>query len=192
TPHHAQTTTPMPNTITCLALGLLTVSTSLAGAAEPAAVRFRDITASSGVRFVHTDGSSGRHYMVETVASGLGIIDYDGDGYPDLLFLNGSPLPGAPKPARMPTCELYHNNRDGTFTDVTASSGLGVPGYAMGCVVADYDNDGREDVFITYYGGQRLFHNNGNGTFTDVTEKAGLADRSLEHWIGAGCVFLDY
>ena len=92
---------------------------------QPCPIRFRDITEAAGIRFVHTDGSSGRHYFVEPYASGLGLIDYDGDGYLDILFLNGAPLPGAAQPSQPPTCALYHNNRDGTFTDVTASSGLG-------------------------------------------------------------------
>ncbi|MGO9199637.1 MAG: CRTAC1 family protein [Limisphaerales bacterium] len=176
-----------------IGLALLLASAAAQGAPGGAGpIRFRDITEAAGIRFVHTDGSSGRHYFVEPYASGLGLIDYDGDGYLDILFLNGAPLPGAAQPSQPPTCALYHNNRDGTFTDVTASSGLGAPGYALACVVADYDNDGYEDVFINYYGGQRLFHNNGNGTFTDVTAKAGLADPSLAHTIGAGCVFLDY
>ncbi|HOW66823.1 MAG TPA: CRTAC1 family protein [Candidatus Paceibacterota bacterium] len=157
------------------------------------AIRFRDATEPSGVRFVHTDGSSGKRYIVETVASGLGLIDYDNDGFPDLLFLNGNPLPGSPKPSRLSTNELYHNNRDGTFTDVTARSGLGVPGYAMGCAVADYDNDGLEDIFITNFGAHRLFRNQGNGIFADVTAKAGLSKASFgETCIGAGCAFLDY
>ena len=156
-------------------------------------IHFRDATESSGIRFVHTDGGSGKRYIVETVASGLGLIDYDGDGWPDILFLNGSPLPGTPPPSRMPTNALYHNNRDGTFTDMTAQSGMGKPGYAMGCAVADYDNDGHEDVFITQYGQHRLWHNNGNGTFTDVTEKAGLKNASFgANCVGAGCVWLDY
>ena len=171
---------------------LLLCAPAQAAPAGAGPIRFRDITEAAGIHFVHTDGSSGRHYFVETIASGLGLIDFDGDGWLDILFLNGAPLPGAAQPAKPPTCALYHNNRDGTFTDVTASSGLGVPGYALACAVADYDNDGYEDVFINYYGGQRLFHNNGNGTFADVTAKAGLEDPSLAHTVGAGCLFLDY
>ena len=156
-------------------------------------IRFRDATAAGGIHFIHTDGSSGKRYIVETVSCGLGLIDYDGDGSPDILFLSGGPLPGSPIPTRMPTNELYHNNRDGTFTDVTARSGVGIPGYAMGCAVADYDNDGSEDVFITNYGPHRLLHNNGDGTFADVTAKAGLAGASFgSNCVGAGCLFLDY
>ncbi len=157
-----------------------------------APIRFRNATEASGIRFVHTDGSSGQRYIVETVSCGLGLIDFDNDGWLDILFLNGEPLPGTAKPAKPPTCALYHNNRDGTFTDVTAGSGLDQPGYAMGCAVADFDNDGFEDIFITYFGYQRLYRNNGNGTFTDVTKKAGLEDASLKQWIGGGCLFLDY
>jgi hypothetical protein len=167
----------------CLSLGQ-----ALAGAP----IRFREATESSQVRFVHSDGSSGRHYIVETVASGLGLIDFDGDGHPDLLFLNGAPLPGTPASLRPPTNALYRNNRDGTFTDVTAGSGLDAPGYALGCAVADYDNDGREDIFITGYGAHWLYHNNGNGTFSDVTEKAGLARAAWPGCVGAGCLFLDF
>ncbi len=154
-------------------------------------IRFRNITPSSGVQFVHSDGSTGKRYIVETVASGLGLIDYDGDGYPDLLFLSGGPLAGGTNATTGSSLALYHNNHDGTFTDVTAKSGLAVPGYAMGCAVADYDNDGNEDVFVSYYGNHRLFHNNGNGTFTDVTDKAGLQNASCPGCVGAGCIFLD-
>lgn len=169
---------------------MLHTSPTLYGATP---IQFRDATEASGIHFIHTDGSSGRRYIVETVTCGLGLIDYDGDGYPDIFFLNGGSLPGSPKPERLPTNALYHNNHDGTFTDVTARSGVGIPGYAMGCTVADYDNDGHEDIFITNYGAHRLLHNNGDGTFTDVTEKAGLGRASFgPNCVGAGCAFLDY
>jgi len=162
---------------------------TLAGATP---IRFRNATEASGIHFVHTDGSSGKRYVVETVTAGLGLIDFDADGWPDILFLNGAPLPGTAKPARMPTNALYHNNRDGTFTDATASSGLDAPGYGLGCAVADYDNDGLEDVLITYYGPPRLYHNDGNGKFTDVTQKAGLGGADFPGCTGAGCILLDY
>jgi hypothetical protein len=175
-----------------LALGCELISGELKLEAA-AAIHFRDVTEAAGIHFVHSDGSSGQRYILETVASGLGLIDFDNDGYPDILFLSGQPLPGTPKPEKMPACAMYHNNRDGTFRDVTAGSGLDAPGYALGCAVADYDNDGFEDVLITYYGFQRLYHNNGgNGTFTDVSAKAGLAKESFNQWIGGGCIFLDY
>lgn len=169
------------------------VAGALAEVTAGTPIRFRDVIAASGIQFVHTDGSSGRRYIVETVTCGLGLIDYDGDSYPDILFLNGGPLPGSPTPKRLPTNALYHNNRDGTFTDVTVASGLAAPGYAMGCAVADYDNDGQEDVFITNYGAHRLWRNNGNGTFTDVTARTGLTGASTgPTCVGAGCAFLDY
>lgn len=156
-------------------------------------ISFRDATESSGVRFVHSDGSSGRRYVVETVTCGLGLIDYDNDGYLDLFFLTGSPLPGSPEVDRVPTNALYRNHGDGTFTEVTAQSGVGIPGYAMGCAVADYDNDGWEDIFITNFGAHRLLRNNGDGTFSDVTERAGLSDASYgATCVGAGTGFLDY
>ncbi|MGO8698475.1 MAG: CRTAC1 family protein [Limisphaerales bacterium] len=173
-----------------LCWGLALLISGPLSAAPP--IRFRDATATSGIQFVHSDGSSGKRYIIETVASGLGLIDYNGDGWPDIYFLNGAPLPGTPPPQQPTMNALYRNNRDGTFTDVTAQSGTGVSGYCLACAVADYDNDGYEDIFITGYGQNWLLHNNGNGTFTDVTEKAGLAHSSFPGCVGAGCAFLDY
>ena len=173
-----------------LCWGLALLISGPLSAAPP--IRFRDATATSGIQFVHSDGSSGKRYIIETVASGLGLIDYNGDGWPDIYFLNGSPLPGTPPPQQPTMNALYRNNRDGAFTDVTAQSGTGVSGYCLACAVADYDNDGYEDIFITGYGQNWLLHNNGNGAFTDVTEKAGLAHSSFPGCVGAGCAFLDY
>ncbi|MEK7676895.1 MAG: CRTAC1 family protein [Verrucomicrobiota bacterium] len=174
-----------------LFLACVLVAVAIPSAAGP--IRFRDATKSSGIGFVHTDGSSGKRYIVETVASGLGLIDFDNDGDLDIYFLNGAPLPGTPPPPRPPSNELYRNNGDGTFTDVTAPSGTGDSGYALGCAVADYDNDGHDDIFLTNYGGHRLLHNNGHGAFTDVTERAGLRSASTgADCVGAGCAFLDY
>jgi hypothetical protein len=171
-------------------VGLNLLTASPLSAAPP--IRFRDATDSSGIKFVHTDGSSGKHYIGETVASGLGLIDYNGDGWLDIYFLNGGPLPGDPQPDHPPMNALYRNNHDGTFTDVTIQSGTGISGYCLGCAVADYDNDGHEDIFITGFGRNWLLHNNGDGTFTDVTEKAGLGNSSYPGCVGAGCAFLDY
>ncbi len=178
------------NATVLVGFGLMLLTAGPVSGASP--IRFRDATQSSGIDFVHSDGSSGRHYIMETVASGLGLIDYNGDGWLDIYCLSGAPLPGAAQSNRPPMNALYRNNRDGTFTDVTSHSGAGVGGYCLGCVVADYDNDGFEDLFITGYGRNWLLHNNGNGTFTDVTEKAGLANSSYPGCVGAGCAFLDY
>jgi hypothetical protein len=136
-------------------------------------VRFTDVTQSSGIRFVHHNGAFGAKYLPETLGPGCAFIDYDNDGYPDILLIDGQDWPGHHQgPA---TLKLYHNNRNGTFTDVTAAAGLAVSMYGMGAAIGDYDNDGFDDIFVTALGQSRLFHNNGNGTFTDVTASAGLS-----------------
>jgi hypothetical protein len=135
-------------------------------------VRFTDITAAAGIRFTHNNGAFGAKYLPETLGPGCAFIDYDNDGYPDILLVNGQNWSG--HPATKSTLKLYHNNRNGTFTDVTVQAHLNISLYGMGVAVGDYDNDGFDDIFITAVGQSRLFHNNGNGTFTDVTEKAGL------------------
>ena len=134
---------------------------------------FTNITQASGVHFVHNSGATGKRYLPETLGAGAGFIDYDNDGYQDILFANGEDWPGAPR--HPSTLKLYHNNHNGTFTDVTQRSGLAVSMYGMGIAVGDFDNDGFDDVFVSAVGQSRLFRNNGNGTFTDVTQKAGLA-----------------
>ncbi len=135
-------------------------------------IRFEDITRAAGIRFVHNSGAFGKKYLPETMGPGVGFIDYENDGWQDIFLVNGMNWPG--HPGRVTTSALYHNNRDGTFTDVTRKAGLAVPMYGMGVAVADYDNDGHDDLFVTAYGQNHLFHNNGNGTFTDITKKAGL------------------
>jgi enediyne biosynthesis protein E4 len=135
-------------------------------------ITFRDITAQAGIRFVHNNAAFGKKYLPETMGPGCAFIDYDGDGYPDILLVNGEDWPGHSKTAS--TLKLYHNNQNGTFTDVTAKAGLAVTMFGMGVSVGDYDNDGHDDIFVTALGQSRLFHNNGNGTFTDVTKAAGL------------------
>jgi hypothetical protein len=135
-------------------------------------IQFRDITAKAGIQFVHNNAAFGKKYLPETMGPGCAFIDYDGDGYPDVLLVNGEDWPGHSKSAS--TLKLYHNNHDGTFTDVTRKAGLAVPMFGLGAAVGDYDNDGHDDLFITALGQSHLFHNNGNWTFTDVTKSAGL------------------
>jgi enediyne biosynthesis protein E4 len=136
-------------------------------------ITFADMTAQSGIRFVHNNGAFGKKYLPETMGPGCAFIDYDNDGWPDILLINGEDWPGHAK-AGATTPKLYHNNHDGTFTDVTRKAGLAIPMFGMGVAVGDYDNDGFEDIFITALGQSHLFHNNGNGTFTDATKAGGL------------------
>jgi len=134
-------------------------------------------------------GVDQKKYIIETNGCGVAFIDYDNDGWMDIFLLNGTRLEGSPA-GKQPASMLYHNNRDGSFSDVTAKSGLGRTGWASAVTVGDYDNDGFDDIFTTYWGQNALYHNNGNGTFTDVTSRTGLAT-SGTRW-GSGCVFVDY
>ena len=136
-------------------------------------IHFSDITAKAGIQFTHNNGAFGKKWLPETMGPGCAFIDYDNDGYPDILLINGTDFPGHTH-AGATTLKLYHNNGNGTFTDVTRQSGLAVPMYGLGVAVGDYDNDGFDDIFITALGQSHLFHNNGNGTFTDVTKAAGM------------------
>src|SRR6185312_16184665 len=155
--------------------------------ATPASISdiFIDATASSGLDFVHTNGMKGEYYFSEIIGSGVAIFDYDNDGRPDILVLDGTPLGEAKASEGRPPCSarLFHNEltvgeggvRALKFTDVTAKSGLCARGYGMGVAVGDYDNDGFVDLFITHFDApNQLFHNNGDGTFSDVTESAGV------------------
>ncbi len=170
---------------------LVLVATALTcAAAEPSAsIRFTDVTRQTGIGFVHTDGGSGRRFIVESVASGLATFDYDGDGDVDLYFLNGAPLPGSPIDAtRPPRNALYRNDGGWKFTDVTEAAGVGDTGYGLGVCVGDYDNDGDADLYLNNFGPNVLYRNNGDGTFSDVTREAGVANGDR---VGAGAVFLD-
>jgi enediyne biosynthesis protein E4 len=170
---------------------LLLAGLTLAGACVAAdatgPIQLRDVTAETGIRFVHTDGSSGRHYIVETVASGLALLDYDGDGYVDIYFLNGSALPGA-EFEQPPRNALYRNEGGWRFRDVTEEAGVGDTGYGLGVCIGDYNNDGHPDIYINNFGPNVLYRNNGDGTFTDVTAEAGVA---AGNQVGAGAAFLD-
>ncbi|MGE3510260.1 MAG: CRTAC1 family protein [Vicinamibacterales bacterium] len=150
---------------------------ALAGviAAPRAATRlFTDVTAQAGVRFVHNNGAFGRKYLPETLGSGVAVFDADGDGRQDLLFVNGSRWPGRTGPATRSA--LYRNTGGGRFADITVGSGLEAERYGMGAAAADYDGDGRVDVYITALGGNRLYRGLGGGKFADVTAAAGVAD----------------
>jgi len=136
-------------------------------------VTFRDITAQAGIHFTHNNGAFGKKWLPETMGPGCAFIDYDNDGWPDILLVNGTDWPGHAKNGAT-TLKLYHNNHNGTFTDVTQKAGLAIAFFGMGVAIGDYDNDGFDDIFITTVGQSHLFHNNGNGTFTDVTKAAGL------------------
>ena len=134
-------------------------------------------------------GVDTKKYIIETTGTGVAIFDYDNDGWPDIFVVNGTTLDPLPN-SNPVTSHLYHNNHDGTFTDVTDKAGLLHSGWGQGVCVADYDNDGNEDLFVTYYGKNVLYHNNGDGTFTDVSAKAGVAGTGSA-W-GSGCAFIDY
>ncbi|MFZ0272662.1 MAG: CRTAC1 family protein [Acidobacteriaceae bacterium] len=152
---------------------LLAVAAPFALTAPPSpSIHFTDITQKAGIHFTHNNGAFGRKFLPETMGPGVAFIDYDNDGWQDIFIVNGTAWPG--HPGRATTPALYHNNHDGTFTDVTKKAGLAIPLYGMGVAVGDYDNDGYDDLFVTAYGQNHLFRNNHNGTFTDVTKKAGL------------------
>ncbi len=142
-------------------------------AAAQQSITFRDITAQAGIHFVHNNAAFGKKYLPETMGPGCAFIDYDNDGWPDILLIDGEDWPGHVKSGAT-TLKLYHNNHDGTFTDVTRKAGLAVPLFGFGVAVGDYDNDGFDDLFITALGQSHLFHNNGDSTFSDVTKAAGL------------------
>jgi hypothetical protein len=155
-----------------------------------APVRFTDVTARAGLSgAINISGSAhNKQFLVEEMGGGVALFDYDNDGWLDIFLVNGTSFDPAVRD-RNPTSFLFRNNRDGTFTDITAKTGLTRSGWGQGCCVGDYDNDGFDDLFVSYFGRNVLYHNNGDGTFTDVSEKAGVAGSG--RW-GAGCCFLDY
>ncbi len=151
-------------------------------------ISFADVTRAAGIEFHLTCGGPEKRYIMESMCGGIAVFDYDGDGWMDIFLVNGSTL----EDLRAGKChpgQLYRNNHDGTFTDVTAKSGINHCGWGFGVAVGDYDNDGKEDLYITYLDGAVLYHNNGDGTFTDVTAKAGVGNAG--RW-GTSAAFGDY
>ena len=159
--------------------------------ADNAAVTFTDVTAAAGLlRARNISGSpDDKQFLLEEMGCGAAFFDYDHDGWLDIFLVNGNSFDAKVRDSR-PASYLFHNNRDGTFTDVTKKAGLTQSGWGQACCVGDFDNDGFDDLFVSYWGKNVLYRNNGNGTFTDVSEKAGVAG-SPGVW-GAGCCFLDY
>src|ERR1700676_1191669 len=147
---------------------------ALTMATKPGQIQFKNTAPACGLDFVLRNDASGRKYQVETVPGGLGVIDYDQDGWPDLYCVNGASLPSLQKADPRFFNRLYHNNRNGTFADVTQKAGVPGHGYEMGVAVGDYNNDGFEDLYVVGVHGNTLYRNNGDGTFTDVTQAAGV------------------
>src|ERR1041384_5276527 len=150
-----------------------------------AAVHFTDVTQQAGIRFVHNSGRAGKKFLPETLGSGAAFFDADGDGWLDILLINSKDwsLRG-----RKSLCALYRNNRNGTFTNITTGSGLDVEMYGMGVAIGDFDNDGREDIYITALEGDRLFHNEGGGKFRDATAGSGIRNANF----GTSAAWLDF
>ena len=138
-------------------------------------IRFENVAARAGVRFLLNISRSPEKHQIEAMTSGVAVFDYDNDGWPDLYFINGATIPGLEKSGPGFWNRLFHNNRDGTFTDVTEKAGVQGSGYGMGVAAGDYDNDGFEDLYLAGVNRNQLLHNNGDGTFTDVTAKAGVS-----------------
>jgi len=166
---------------------LLFVALSLIAAVATGQVRFEDITEEAGIDFAHTNGASGEKYLPETMGAGAAFFDFDDDGDQDLLFINGATWPDA-EGARDTTAVLYRNRGDGTFDDVTPGSGLDESMYGLGVAIADYDNDGDRDVYITALGPNALFRNDGQGTFTEIGESVGVAHDGF----GSSATWLDF
>ncbi len=156
----------------------------MSGAAD-SSVRFTDVTAAAGIRFTHNAGRTGKKWLPETMGSGVAFIDADGDGKQDVLLINGTDFISR---GRHTPAALYHNNGNGTFTDVTKGSGLDIDIHGMGVAVGDYDNDGRDDLYITALDGDHLFHNDGNNRFRDVTKESGVINKAF----GSSSAWVDY
>src|SRR5437016_704783 len=182
----------------CRSIIALALVGCLSAATPAPEVQFSDVTQAFGIAFQHENSATSNKYLIETMGGGVALLDYDNDGRLDVFFTNGAKIDDPMPSGKMPDKSdrkfwnrLYHQNADGTFTDVTEKAGLtGAQQnyYAMGVAVGDYDNDGYEDIYVTGFGGNTLYHNNGNGTFTDVTKTAGVAAGG---W-SASAGFFDY
>ena len=168
-----------------IAIGTATLAGPILSSAPPSGIAFNDVTTAAGIKFTHNSGRSGHKYLPETLGAGAAFFDADGDGLPDILLINGKDW--EPSGRKTPSA-LYKNNGNGTFTNITAGSGLDVEMYGMGVAVADYDNDGREDVYVTALGGDHLFHNEGRGKFLDVTKTSGMTNAAF----GTSAAWFDY
>ena len=162
-------------------------------ALPPLDVEFVNVAREAGLRSKTTYGGEKKNrYLLETTGCGAAFFDYDNDGWLDIFLVNGTRFQSDWPAAQAPTNRLYKNNRDGTFTDVTVRAGLVRSGWGQGVCVGDYDNDGHEDLFVTYWGDNALYHNEGNGKFTDVSRKAGITTSGKSKRWNTGCAFIDY
>ena len=175
------------NSLVALA-GLCCLATLLAAALATPPIRFREIAAQAGISFVLENNPTDRKHLIETMPGGIVVFDYDGDGRPDIYFTNGAELPSLEKSSAKYWNRLYHNEGNWKFADVTEAAGVAGAGYSMGAAAADYDNDGRTDLFVAGVNRNVLYHNLGGGHFEDVTAKAGI--RSGEWAVAAG--WFDY
>jgi hypothetical protein len=178
-------------------ISILTITVLLAASwasPEKAEIRFEEIAQKSGLEFVTANSPTANKNQIETMVAGVALLDYDRDGYLDIYLVNGAAIPSLTKDSPVYWNRLFHNNGDGTFTDVTEKAGVAGAGYGMGVAVGDFDNDGWPDLFVANVTANQLFHNNGDGTFTDVTKKAGVAGALLDGkkmW-SSGAGWFDY
>jgi enediyne biosynthesis protein E4 len=188
--YHRCIGTPRLLALPIVSLALLILSTFLSAQSSPSPIaNFTDLADKAGLTMMNVFGGvDTKKYIIETTGTGVAIFDYDNDGWPDIFVVNGTTLEGFPA-GKAPTNHLYRNNHDGTFTDVTVQAGLAATGWGQGVCVGDYDNDGWDDLYVTYYGKNRLYHNV-KGVFTEVADKSGVAGTG-KAW-GSGCAFVDY